>query len=173
MKTSSYQTVEHFPRSVRVIHTPTGSLPQLTVCSSNKTDITNRKIHSLQPHSDYLRLVQQAEQYMMEHLDHTLSIDMLCAVLYVSRRTLYNAFREVVEVGPMTYLKHQRMKQVHHQLEQAHPLETTVFDTAYQCGFWHMGHFSRDYKRMFGESPSDTLKREPKSTKNQIDKVLS
>jgi transcriptional regulator GlxA family with amidase domain len=116
---------------------------------------------SLSRSADYLLLVQQTEQYMMEHLDCQLSIERLCAALYVSRRTLHNAFQEVVGVGPMAYLKMQRLKQVRDRLEQAHPLATTVFDTAYQWGFWHMGHFSRDYKQMFGESPSDTLKRKP------------
>jgi len=25
-------------------------------------------------------------------------------------------------------------------------------------GFWHMGQFARDYRRLFGELPSDTLR---------------
>lgn len=160
MKTSLYPTTESRPYSspypIHVLRKP--FVPEPTSISGNV--VANRKIQSIQRSTDYLQLVQQAEHYMVEHLDHALSIDTLCAILFVSRRTLHNAFQEIVGVGPMTYLKIQRMKRVHHQLEQAHPLTTTVFDIAYQCGFWHMGHFSRDYKQMFGESPSDTLKRE-------------
>jgi AraC family ethanolamine operon transcriptional activator len=34
----------------------------------------------------------------------------------------------------------------------------TVQDAAARWGFWHLGQFSRDYKRQFGELPSQTLK---------------
>ncbi len=173
MKTSSYKTVESLPRSIHFLKNLSKSTQKNSSCIPGTTVISSCKPQSLERPAEYLQLVQQAEQYMMAHLDDALSIDTLCSVLYVSRRTLHNAFREVVGVGPMTYLKIQRMKHVHHQLEQAHPLATTVFDTAYQCGFWHMGHFSRDYKQMFGELPSDTLKREPVLNQDNISKTSS
>jgi AraC family ethanolamine operon transcriptional activator len=28
-----------------------------------------------------------------------------------------------------------------------------------EFGFWHAGRFSQDYKALFGESPSETLKK--------------
>ena len=154
MKTCFNPTVESSPCYPH----PPISIPTTVPCIPSGT---NRKYPSLHPSFDHRQLVQQVVQYMMEHIDQPISINMLCSTLYVSRRTLHNAFREVVGVGPMTYLKTQRMTQVHHQLEQTHPLTSTVFDIAYQWGFYHMGHFSRDYKHMFGESPSDTLRREP------------
>lgn len=165
MKTSSYQTVESLAYPKQILNTPSNSF-RAAAHVSNIARVTNCKTTTCKPRlstpsTEYFQLVQQTEQYMMGHLDCNLSIDMLCSALYVSKRTLHNAFRKVVGVGPMTYLKIQRMKQVHSQLEQAQPHTTTVFDIAYQWGFWHMGHFSRDYKQMFGETPSDTLKREP------------
>lgn len=161
MKTCSYQAVESSHCSISTVSNLPISFQRTGPGLPGSTTIAKRKIQSHQPSFEHRQLVQQAEKFMMEHGDRTITVDMLCATLYVSRRTLHNAFREVVGVGPMTYLKIQRMKQVHHQLEHAHPLATTVFDTAYQWGFYHMGHFSRDYKQMFGESPSETLKREP------------
>lgn len=32
----------------------------------------------------------------------------------------------------------------------------TVQDVAARWGFWHMGAFASDYRRQFGERPSDT-----------------
>jgi AraC-like DNA-binding protein len=162
MKTSLHQTVEPRP-SICLLSNVSGSLPKTTSRIPGNTIVTDFKAQTPQQSVDHFQLVWQAEQYMMEHMDHTISVDMLCAALYVSRRTLHNAFQEVVGVGPMTYLKIQRMYQVHDQLERAHSLASTVFNIAYQWGFYHMGHFSRDYKQMFGESPSDTLKRAPKT----------
>ncbi len=37
--------------------------------------------------------------------------------------------------------------------------ETTVTDAATQFGFYHFGHFARVYARLFGERPSETLRR--------------
>jgi AraC-like DNA-binding protein len=34
-----------------------------------------------------------------------------------------------------------------------------VTDAATAWGFWHFGHFSQEYKKLFGELPSDTLRR--------------
>ena len=38
--------------------------------------------------------------------------------------------------------------------------ETSVTDAANRWGFWHMGDFAMNYRRMFDELPSDTLKRQ-------------
>jgi AraC family ethanolamine operon transcriptional activator len=32
-----------------------------------------------------------------------------------------------------------------------------IKETAMQWGFWHMGHFSKNYRQLFGESPVETL----------------
>jgi AraC family ethanolamine operon transcriptional activator len=34
-----------------------------------------------------------------------------------------------------------------------------VKDAVEAYGFWHLSRFSRDYKTMFGELPSETLRR--------------
>jgi AraC family transcriptional regulator, ethanolamine operon transcriptional activator len=34
-----------------------------------------------------------------------------------------------------------------------------VTQAASQWGFWHLGYFSRDYRKMFGELPSQTFRR--------------
>jgi AraC-like DNA-binding protein len=34
----------------------------------------------------------------------------------------------------------------------------TVQDVAAHWGFWHLGQFAQDYKRLFGELPSTTLR---------------
>jgi len=57
----------------------------------------------------------------------------------------------------MAYLKTVRLNGVRRALKIADPPTATVLGIASRYGFWHMGHFSHDYRQMFGESPSDTL----------------
>jgi len=37
-----------------------------------------------------------------------------------------------------------------------------IFQVASEFNFWHMGQFSRDYKNLFGELPSETFNSRPK-----------
>jgi AraC family transcriptional regulator, ethanolamine operon transcriptional activator len=109
--------------------------------------------------SDRYQLVKQAEAYLLTHLDRPLTLQDLCAAVGSKCRTLQTAFLEIFGISPMAYLKTQRLHGARCQLKAAHPQSITVMGIATHWGFWHMGYFSRDYKRMFGESPSQTLKR--------------
>jgi AraC family ethanolamine operon transcriptional activator len=109
--------------------------------------------------SQRYQLVKQAEAYMLTHLDQPLTLQDLCTAVGAKGRTLQTAFLEVCGISPMAYLKAQRLHGVRLQLQSANPQMITVMSIATRWGFWHMGYFSRDYKQMFGESPSQTLKR--------------
>ena len=43
-------------------------------------------------------------------------------------------------------------------LKSTDPKLATISQIAIEWGFWHMGQFSADYKKMFGETPSTTLR---------------
>jgi len=44
-------------------------------------------------------------------------------------------------------------------LLHAHPSEATVTRIVTDQGFWELGRFSIAYRALFGESPSETLRR--------------
>jgi AraC family ethanolamine operon transcriptional activator len=104
-------------------------------------------------------LVKRADALMREHLQHPPTLKELCQQLGRSSRSLSSAFREVYGLPPMTYFKTLRLQGVRQTLKTVDPMTTCVTDIATDWGFLHMGQFSQDYKRMFGESPSSTLKR--------------
>lgn len=87
----------------------------------------------------------------------TIQLADLCRALRLPRRTLQRAFTEVLGIGPARYLTLQRLTAVRSALRDCDPDSTTVTDTASRFGFWELGRFARDYRRTFGESPSDTL----------------
>ena len=59
----------------------------------------------------------------------------------------------------MAYLKQKRLEAARRTLLAASPLTTSVTEVATQWGFFHLGRFARDYSQLFGELPSETLKR--------------
>ena len=76
----------------------------------------------------------------------------------VSWRTLDRAFKESFGVTPKQYIVATRMVGVRRTLLAA-PTGTKITAIAQDWGFWHLGRFSSDYKHMFGELPSATLRR--------------
>jgi AraC family ethanolamine operon transcriptional activator len=102
--------------------------------------------------------IKRAEEILLDNLDRPLSILDLCQELHISERTLRYGFQECFGLGPATYLKIQRLNGVRRQLKASAGRGITVSAIALQWGFWHMGQFAKDYKKMFGECPSATLR---------------
>ena len=75
----------------------------------------------------------------------------------MSARTLEYAFQETFGMAPKPWLMKRSLNRVRSELRRARGTETTVADIANDWGFWHMGQFAADYRKMFGKLPSQTL----------------
>lgn len=73
-----------------------------------------------------------------------------------SERTLRYAFQERFGLSPKEYLQAVRLNGVRRDLRHSRD-RATISDTANRWGFWHMGQFAADYRRLFGELPSQTV----------------
>ena len=82
---------------------------------------------------------------------------MLAGVLGASDRTLHRAFVEQYGDGPKAILEIRRLNSVRRVLLAADPLRGLISRVAHEAGFWHMGKFAADYRRQFGELPSESL----------------
>lgn len=107
----------------------------------------------------YYRTVQRAKRHILENIDEPVTMQDLCGVLAVSRRTLHTCFLEVTGANPVYYLRAVRLNNVRRELRTNVTANTKVQDVAARWGFWHLGHFTTEYKRMFGEQPSETLRK--------------
>ena len=103
------------------------------------------------------KLVDKACELMLAHADEPLSILQVCSRVGTSRRKLNYCFQDVLGTTPVKYLRSLRLNGVRRALRQAIP-GTTVQDIASHWGFWHLSQFAQDYKRLFGELPSATLR---------------
>jgi AraC family ethanolamine operon transcriptional activator len=104
------------------------------------------------------RLVNRACELMLAHTEAPLSILNVCSQLGISRRKLNYCFADVLGTSPMQYLRAMRLNGVHRDLQQA-AAGTTVQDVAAHWGFWHLSQFAQDYKKRFGQLPSQTLRK--------------
>lgn len=105
-----------------------------------------------------IEAVRVCEAYMREHLDKTVTLMDLSETSGLRLRSLINAFQAVTGLSPMAYFKRQRLSGVRQALQRRDAVRTRVIDVATAWGFWHMGHFTADYREMFGEVPSETLR---------------
>lgn len=106
----------------------------------------------------YRRLVTRAREYVLERTSEPVTMLDLCRELYVSRRTLQNAFCDVVGVGPNHWLKMIRLNAVHRELINPYSPCHNVTDAAMSWGFWHLSQFASDYQLLFNQKPSATLR---------------
>jgi AraC-like DNA-binding protein len=102
------------------------------------------------------RDVKRAIDYMQSHLDAPIRLADIVRASGVAGRTLFKHFNDCRGLSPMRYLRNIRLDKVREMLGGARP-EESVTEIAMLWGFTHMGRFSIEYRRRFGESPSETL----------------
>lgn len=101
------------------------------------------------------RVVHEARSYMSVHADEPIAVPDLCQAIHVSRRTLQYSFQDVLNMSPVSYLRALRLNGARRELRRGG--DEPVADRAARWGFWHPSRFAADYRRMFGELPSETL----------------
>ncbi|MGH8140825.1 MAG: AraC family transcriptional regulator [Steroidobacteraceae bacterium] len=102
------------------------------------------------------RCVRRAEAFIRENLANTISIEDIVAVTGVPERTLFATYKKFRGMTPMTHHRSLRLQAARVDLLAARA-QDTVASVACKWGFFHLGHFSRDYAARFGEKPSVTL----------------
>ncbi|WP_016853805.1 helix-turn-helix domain-containing protein [Halomonas smyrnensis] len=104
------------------------------------------------------RVVDRVRDHLESGATPPVSLEELCEIAHVSQRTLRYSFTSILGVSPIQFLRLTRLNRVRRRLCEPEA-ETTVSQAAADWGFYHLGQFARDYRRLFGESPSATLSR--------------
>jgi len=104
------------------------------------------------------RAVRRALDFVESRPLDVLTVGELRQATGVSRRTLQYAFQERFGITPKRYLLTSRLNGARRDLLCLAP-GCRIADVANHWGFWHLGQFAADYRRQFGELPSETLAR--------------
>jgi transcriptional regulator GlxA family with amidase domain len=102
--------------------------------------------------------VKRAEAYMLSHVMDGIRLEDIVAAVKVPPRTLYNGFQRYRGVGPMQWLRVQRLERARSDLADSRNADLTVTDIANRYCASNVGRFAHAYLAHFGELPSETLR---------------
>jgi AraC-like DNA-binding protein len=96
-------------------------------------------------------------RFIEEHLDQSLTLQLLEERSHYSRRTLHNVFKQRFDCSPMQWIRQRRMAQAFARLSAPHNGDT-VQAVAMACGYRSLSQFSLDVQRFHGQKPSELLR---------------
>jgi AraC family ethanolamine operon transcriptional activator len=108
---------------------------------------------------DRADLVRRFERLVNEEGTEKRAIPELAQALGVARRTLEQVFRDYMGLSPARYVAILRLNVIRRKLLHASDESRCVAELAARYGVVHLGRFAAAYRQMFGERPSQTLRR--------------
>ena len=156
---SALQHVEKYPRILEASYARKAFLDDMIeALLRGYADVKGDEIKRRISFVSASRIVRNAESYLRMHAQRPVHLQELCEHTNTSERTLRRAFIEKYDMPPARYLGNWRLCQVRRTLSASNKLELTVSDAAFNFGFWELGRFASQYRRLFGELPSQTLR---------------
>jgi len=101
------------------------------------------------------RIMQRATDYVHMHLVGDIRVTDLCAYCGVSLSTLQRIFRRELDLSPKDYILAIRLHEARRGFWDVDTKTLTIAEVAMNCGFTHMGRFSRQYRQHYGRLPSE------------------
>lgn len=105
--------------------------------------------------------VRAAIEYARQNAHLPIGPADLAAAVGLSARSLQAAIRRHRETTPSALIQAVRLERVRAELQAAESNASSVTDIARAWGFTHLGRFAGSYRKLFGESPSETLRSRP------------
>ena len=103
-------------------------------------------------------VVHEAVELALAEASEPPTVEELCSRLNISRRMLNYCFQEALGTSPLQYLRHLRLNGVRRDLRRSSPDTSAIRDIAGRWGFGHLPRFAAEYRALFGELPSATLR---------------
>ena len=111
----------------------------------------------------HARIMVRFEEVLAEDLSRPLGMPELCALIAVGDRTLRLCCAEFLGMSPTQYVLLRRLKEVRAAFRDADPGSANVAKMARLSSFTELGRLAGTYRMTFGEPPSATLQRAPRT----------
>jgi AraC-like DNA-binding protein len=101
-----------------------------------------------------LALLARATRWIRDHYEQPFRVEDLAAISGMSPSSFHRHFRTMTSMTPVEYQKQLRLNDAHVRLLSG---EHEVAAVGFSVGYLSASQFSREYRRMFGAAPSETL----------------
>lgn len=112
------------------------------------------KLRQLVVSGSHTHRIAQATDWIKSHLDQPIMVDNLASRCGMSISGFHQHFKEITQLSPLQYQKSLRLMEAR-RLVKMHGAQ--ISQIAMQVGYESPSQFSREYKRLFGVSPSSEL----------------
>jgi len=100
----------------------------------------------------------KVREVIHDNIDNIYTINDLLKELKISPRTMQYHFKQKFGLTPKQYLHYLRLNAIKSRLIHSDPKQVKISDIALEYGFFNASHFGAEYKKFFGEAPSQTLR---------------
>ena len=108
---------------------------------------------------DYFEAAEKINEFLHDHIAEDIQIVDLCREAKISERTLQRVCKKMFDTTPQSLIKIHRLHAIKNIIESTSDKKINLLHLAMEYGFMHQGRFAGEYKKLFGESPSQMLKR--------------
>jgi AraC family ethanolamine operon transcriptional activator len=105
------------------------------------------------------KIIRNALGHVERNEGTYIHVDDLVNAAQVEYRTLLRAFQHYLQITPKRYLKLRQLNLVHRALDTQRGSLRDTIDVMADFGITEFGRFATEYKRLFGELPSETLRK--------------
>ncbi|MGA6102056.1 AraC family transcriptional regulator N-terminal domain-containing protein [Psychrobacter pocilloporae] len=114
------------------------------------------KLRQLVVDGSHTHRIAQATDWIKSHLNEPIMIEGLASRCGMSVSGFHQHFKEITQLSPLQYQKSLRLMEAK-RLIKIHGQGAQISQIAMQVGYESPSQFSREYKRLFGVSPSSEL----------------
>ncbi|CAM3098447.1 AraC family transcriptional regulator [Vibrio rarus] len=93
--------------------------------------------------------IARAIEYLSANIKQTVSIDDMASQIGMSRAVLHRKFKQATMMSPIQFMKSLKLNSAAMKLTEG----SNVSQAALEVGYASSSQFSREFKRMFGQSP--------------------
>ena len=105
------------------------------------------------------RYIRNGRALLEKNINATYTIADMVEDLHVSKRTIQHGFKHYLGFTPKEYQQYIRLNGIRDTILNVKDPHITLSEIAVNYNYFHLGHFSTEYKKFFGESPSETLRK--------------
>lgn len=140
------------------LHDYSKELTDLILDSSSCIEFQNVEVFDSK--SIRFRQFLDAIEFMHANPHWSFDIVSLSEITHLSVRSLFSWFKHYTCVTPYQYYSNLNLSKVRAELLRSRSGDVVISEIALSHGFYHLSRFARKYKHLFGELPSETLRRQ-------------